>query len=743
MNRQIPFTAPERLGLRPYRGAQHRQFPATDDTDAETAPAPAVVEAMDPSPEPDDIPVDPREREADVVVPPDAKAETEPDDDVPPANHDETTPDRWNEPVQAFTSAAGNWVRGNLSQEVNKTFFIGQHPQKRRWKADWRNRESLATEAQTTVPPIQVENLVTVLSRNRFVLLSSPKKSGQRTSARYLVHHMIESEMAGETLRAVTVLLESTELSLTDAVEAHSDAALIVDLTDDEETTENVLGELDVIGENLTKTDSYLILILPDGNIRRNLADRWPVHTLPTPGGHEVFRAKAGTVIPSTVIDELLAEQWLGAELDTARPPTAAWLAHAATDLYLSNTTVPDMVAELKDVGNDWQDRLEKDIGEQADAELRSLTIAASLLPKAPAGVITAAADELQRITGTKEVIPPLCQKSPNRRLEVLNGLGFDVPEREFRRPGYGAAIMPYFWSTFIALQPALRRWWVRLMTHPDPRVFDLDTTVRAVVDVSAKVDTSIAEIAARLVSPPKDVTDSERARGAKAAVALLGAAAVDGTQGRRVRRTLWIWARSNHRDRQLVVARVCALEFGQRYPQNALTRLKHLMDTKDDVVRGAATHALREMAVHVGFVEIANVVTKWSPDTVKSEEVRRVLRELIMEPAAVEYLAAEAKGPRLWGQLLDLLDYDVKPLVDRLLAKAVELPPDRQDVLVTDLVASIDGNQHRYDLLLFSANRSWAESTSDVERLHVRVLSELDRIGPPVLAAARREVSS
>lgn len=720
MSDPIPDTAPERQFVRPFPGL--RRF--HDETDI-----PAAEEVTDVSRQVDaEPPSDDLEAESPV-------AELEPEPDAVAAIE------------EAVNSANATTVAGDFTQNTttnhNTNIFNGQQPERRRWKADWRNRDSLATEAETTVPPTDADNLVSVLAENRFVLLSSPVKSGQRTSARYLVHRMIESGQAGDALRAVTVLLESEDLSLADAVDAHADSALIVDLTEDDEMAVKVQRELDVISENLAKADSYLVLILPDGPISRSLAGRLLVHPLPTPGGHEVFRVKAGTAILPRVIDELLEDPWLDTELAKARPPTAAWLASAARDLYETDAAVSTIVAELKDVGNDWRDRLEKEIGEEADPELRSLIMAAALFPKTPAGVITAAADELQRITKTNDVTPPLCQKSPNRRLEVLTNLGFDVAIRDFRRPGYGAAIMPYFWSTFISLQPDLRHWWVRLMTHPDSRVFDLDTTVQAVVDVASKVDTSIGEVAARLVSPPDKAPDAQKARWRNAAVALLGAAAVDNTQGRRVRRTLWSWARSNSRLRRLVVAEVCALEFGQRFPHNALTRLKHLMDADDKVVRDAASRSLRQMAVHVGFVEIANVVTKWRPDTVRSAEVQRVLTELVMEPDAIAHLAETASGTRLWGQLLDLLDYGMKPLIAELLAKVVDLPQDRQDALVTDLVGAVDGRQRRYDVLLFAANRSWTSPGSDVECLHGRVMSALDRMGPPVLAQAQHEVPS
>ena len=710
-----PGPAFERLQLRP--------FPPPRAPEPETGePVPAMAQREPTAPE----------RPA---VPPPAPLHTP---EPGPAVHSEpparTSTPRITVPPPVATggpTAWGNSAARDLIQ--NYTVVNGDLPERRPWRTDWRNRDSLATEAQTTVPPDSADDLVATLTADRFVLLASPRKAGQRTTARYLVHRLIESGGAPETLSAVRVLFEDNDASLVEAVAAHPDAALIIDLTEDDEVIGNVYRELDVIGASLAEAGSFLILILPEDTGPVS-SDRWPVHRLSTPDGHEVFRVTAESAIPPAVVDELLADPWLTGELDGAAAPTASWLARAARDLYGSDTEPASILAGLTDVSGDWRDRLEAEIGDNSDAEVRSLIMAAAMFPNQRAGVITAAADELQSVTKTDRGTHPLCQTSPHRRLRELAEFGFDADQCVFLRPGYGAAVMPYFWSTFVALRPHLLKWWIRLMTRSDERVVNLEATVSAVIEVTSKVGVPAKWIASRLLTAPegaREITEAAAKRRRKAAAALLGAAAVDNAQGRSTRRTLWEWARNGNRDRRLAVAEVCGMEYGRRYPQNALTRIKHLLKGDDEAVRAAAAKSLGRIASDIGVTRMVSVMAAWNSDP---DAVRSTLTDLVSKPETVQYIATAANGPRLWGRLFDLLDYDMKPLVADVLAQLAQQPKDRQECVIGDLVAAVADVQRRYDVLLHAANFDRECQDPTVAHLHGRVLTGLHRLGAPTL---------
>jgi|GEM_PF-3762508 len=653
--------------------------------------------------------------------------------------------------VEAVGSVAtGNQVGGNLNQYNRKVLgdqttnnYYGVTLERRRIQAHWRNHESLAKEARTTASPVNVEELVAALGDRRFLVLVSERKSGQRTAARYLIHRLIDSGRADSKLHAVRVLLEGDDLSLSDVVEAHENAALIIDLTEDDEIAAQARGEFDVIAGMLAESNGYLVLILtPDAAEKLHwlAADR--LIPLRAPDGRSVFASQVGAAIPPPTLDTLLADPWLVDQLEGARPPTAAWLARSAVELSAPDVAPSRILDGLRNVRNNWVNVLETEVGNATEADRRALILAAALLPGAEAGAITAAADELQRVTKTAPgVVPPLCEKSPHIRLKELEAdFQFDVNRRRYVRPGYGDAILPYMWSTFRVLRRQILEWWMQLLTHRDRMLFDTNSLVTSLVRVAWRSDVSIPDIASLLIPSSNRNNDSLARRCEYAAVALLSNAATHEALGRPVRRMMWEWARGSVDARHLVVAKVCSGEFSQRYPQNALTRLKYLLRSDNAQVRTAAASALRELAAQIGFPEFVATVASWRTKGHAEGGVRDVLMELMTTEESVDQLVAAPHGYRAWSRLLDMLELEVKSVVKAALAYAAELPDEDQRRLIYHLRRSIGNRQRRYDLLLYAVNRRWSDPQSSVEKLHSRVLTALDEMGPPKLAALTRK---
>ncbi|CAM3482952.1 hypothetical protein [Stackebrandtia soli] len=649
-------------------------------------------------------------------------------------------------------SSAGrdiNQTTQTASRDVHNHNYFGSKPtEPNRLRADWRNREALAAEAETTVPPADTDALVSVLARERLIVLSSRPKSGQRTTARYLVHHLIETGQAPSSLRAARVILESNEIKLGDAVAAHTDTALIVDLTEeDRNVVTGVCGELGIIFPALVDADSYLVvLIQPASVVEFAKAVPGALRELVGPEGEQVFRRHTMGRLDPSIVDYVLADDVMAERFREARPPRAARLARSAISLSTDSPSVSALVAALRDVSDDWRVQLDEEIGARPDALRRCLYLGAAVYQGCEPGVITAAADALHELAKLDtEPVHPLLQESPYIRLKPLRSSGFDPGSGEFNRPGYATALLPYVWQTFPRLRKLLLHWWIRLVDQTD--FYDLDTTVDAFIGLCVREPDTVTDLGNPLVrtfaaeeGPPSHIRDRRR----DAAVRFLGRAAIHDALGRRVRRLLWQWAHDGNVDRQYVVAKICAGEFGQRYPHNALTRLKHLMRGDEVKVRAAAAEALRSIADRIGFAELAAVMSTWAKGDARApERAKDALARLAMEPESIADLVKLQNGRLLWRQLIDVLDIDVQGVVGAVLLAAGDSGGEQQRLIV-NLAGSIGDSQRRYDVLCHALKQCLSAVPSPVERERLtRALTAIRECGPPVLRHPGQEVSA
>lgn len=601
--------------------------------------------------------------------------------------------------------------------------------------------DEIHRRARDAVTADGVAEAAGTLHRHRILFLVADPGEGASTARLCIAHHLatvIRREPPVERLA-----LDNEEETLSAAGrEWDSSRLVMVDALTMPAAARSVLID-DVAGAKamVDATDSFLLVTVPRADLaaaRQRYRD-W-VAVLGKPAGTAVFRQHLDGRLDPGLVDAVLAEPWF---LDQVRD---AWPAHAARIADLVGRagertgSLESLQAEVQAALADWTEQLRTEIDEASDARTRSLLLAAALVEGSPPTAVVALAEALLAGSNYQDAEPPphpLIAPSVVTRVGRLDQVSADRRKVVFTRPDYGRAVLPYVWSEHPDLRTVLRSWLQALPGEPGLAPDVLDRAVDRVAELAAAHGSDLVSGCTRAWIARGGRTLAER---------LLSSTAMDKRIGREVRRQLWIWSKSASPELQYSVAMVCGV-YGEAYPANAMTRLKHLAASAADTVRAAVVGSVAAITPHIGPYRLLGYLLEWLdvPDPTRADTlVRAVQAALALDPvpAALRDGAVRHTGPRstpvrFWQRALDCLPYEATTrLVSTWLDAADQMPPAATDLLVQQLVTAAGDDQHR--LVQLSWGARGPAYTPGAEQLMQRILTRLDEpfLDAPVEAA-------
>ncbi|MEV0705142.1 hypothetical protein AB0I53_45510 [Saccharopolyspora sp. NPDC050389] len=677
-----------------------------------------------------------------------------PEPTIPPASGSEETP-----AILPTTSIIGNGnetVSGDYYKqhiEVQSATFVltkdnsevtyAEARVQKRFGRGLQDREALQQLADSYVPPPGLlgedpKAAFQVLHERQILMLTAVTHEAGQFSAGLRLGYELQKRYAGLVVREELIEQDSVLHAETLLVE-HEPAAVLVDLRwAGEEDFQNIRRGLVEFTDELEQYRSYLILIIPHEQ-ERKFEDSFPgrVHRLAKPSSTEVFASYSTVSNPHELIDssdsaEALEQLW---------PPQIKEIANAVSDR--SDRGEPPEQA-LQDV---LRERLESRTPQlretiskyQAlkDTEWIALLLAAGILEGSSARHIVAASDQLLKHSGAKrEEVIPLLRPSPFTRLSRITDHHFDLHMCAFQPRGSGVQVLRHAWREHADLRPTLLTWLGEL-----PRqIRDLEREeLERIADRGAELATEGGyNVAVTLAGAWAKTEAGEKpdAYRRSIAVRLLTTAATDPSLGKSVRQKLWEWSRESNADRQLLTAEVCA-GIGQAFPRIALTRLKHLANSENDLVRTAVRTAVEQIGAELGGSTFLRYLTDWFDEAsparlqVLAEGVATVLTDQTLD---VDPDAASS----FWQRALNAMPPgSLRPIVGSWLRTAALATPEQRDVLVEPLVQAAKQDSRRIAQLQHASRfdrtyldlSSFDEDLSDVvEQLWTR-LDEVDPI--------------
>ncbi|MFC5289840.1 hypothetical protein ACFPM7_22530 [Actinokineospora guangxiensis] len=589
------------------------------------------------------------------------------------------------------------------------------------------------------------ESALSILRREQVLLLTAKENRGGQFVAGLRLGH--ELQLGRPELVVREELID--RLSDDDLLIDNEPAVVVVDLR------ATPLDELQVVRRDLVELvkqfvahHSYLVLIIPVDRAREFgefLHGR--LHFLECPEPVQVLQRHLEGI--SLDLDTILPE--LGDCLRDLWPPVVKEIADATRGEILGGQ-LPKLA--LKKVLRERQDQPGPSLREEVRAkqlegsvDWLALILATALLEGASPHHIAEAADQMLDLNGTiRESTSPLLMPSPYARLAELDYEPFDVATCRFRPVGRGTEVFRYFWHEHRDLRTTLLKWIGDL-----PRqIFDLtrDELERFAdrcaelsdcggIEAVLKLAENWARTKPGTISEDK-AADHGRARYCRSiAVRLLTTTATDPTAGARVRERLLAWSKGENPDLQLLTAQVCE-GIGEAFPRIALNRLKHLADSRDQLVRYATRHATFSIGEDLGTSSFLRHVMDWQD---KAGPAR--LRLLVESTATVFAQDSQNVDPKsvadFWRRALSVMPVeDLYPAIANWLGAAAEAPVDRWDRMIDPLVIVTDGDLRLIGLMHHAArqavrhgraeqNGAWIDIS---ERLSCR-LDEIDPLTP------------
>ena len=314
-----------------------------------------------------------------------------------------------------------------------------------------------------------------------------------------------------------------------------------------------------------------------------------------------------------------------------ARPVLAAAMARVLATAGENELDV-DLAAVL-----DWPEYVRKCFNSDGDQWERALLWAVAALDGAPKRlVIDAARDLLERLNIKFDLGRALVKRDLTSCLTAIEAKQHEGTVSINRvMPGVAEVVLAHIWQEYVELREVLLEWLVGIGARGGVAASRSDEVSRALLTLAERDETSMV-----LNSLSAWVDDHAGRR--ELIARLLHDAAFEGSIKRSARALLLRWANSANAAQHAVVAMVCAGEFGRRFPERALVRLRWLFVKGDDESRRMAGDALRSLVVDGGLVDCAvlNAVLEWDA------------------PAAVEAFSRVVTiEPETLPQLIVLLD--------------------------------------------------------------------------------------
>ncbi|GAB3553992.1 hypothetical protein [Actinopolyspora lacussalsi] len=569
------------------------------------------------------------------------------------------------------------------------------------------DREALQRLAATYVPPPglldvpidgESETAFETLRRRRVLLIGAQEiDCGQFAAAQRLGYELQErhSELVvREELSDPDFRLRADALFV-----EQEPAVVLVDLRrSSQDDLLEVQRDLVELTQQIERYRSYLILLVPPDHMSRfekQLPER--MHMLGKPSSVEVFECHLVGEDARALVER--TESASG--LESLWPPKVAELAEAVSNRSKHGDDPERVFRDLLD--NELHgrtDELRAKIHQRqvtGNSEWIALLLAASALESASTEHIVAASDRMLEYNRAEvEQSVPLLRLSPFTRLRGLDDENFDVGSREFRPPGFGAQVLRHFWREHPDLRKPMLDWIGKLPGEiRDFERHELELLVDRVADLAGVGGAELPLRLARKWSMTKAGRESGGAQTSNSAsdrsrrsiaVRLLTTTATDLFLGKSVRQRLWAWSREGSADLQLVTAEVCA-GIGHSFPRVALTRLKHLANAENGLVRESVREAVQQIGIQLGGSQFLRYLSEWfdgaSPARLRllSEAVAEVLRE---QNGEVDAQLATSFWQRALGAMPP---EDSRTIVQSWLRAASAVSPAQRDSMVESLV--------------------------------------------------------
>lgn len=583
-----------------------------------------------------------------------------------------------------------------------------------------------------------------ILRERRVLFLTCEVREGGQFTAALRLGYELQQRHPDLVVREELI----DQLSADDLLITHEPAVVLSDLRHSTDDLTAVQRGLVDFAKALESHKSYLILIIPQ-NLKGTFDKLFPKrsHCLERPAATEVLaqhltNIDAETLVRDSGLEEQLASWW---------PPEVKQLADVALARIQRGEDPEQVLREaMKNRRDGLVPSLRKAIQEKQekpDVEWLALLLAATLLEgAAPEHIVDAANLMLARNRLAPKKTVPLLRPSPYTKLLHLDHPSFDFDTREFQPPGFGTQVLQHFWREHRHLQETLVLWIGDLPRQIlDLTREELERIADRCAELAAEGGPDVALTLAAGWTTTKTGTASEgdetsehrTARYRRSiAVRLLTTTATDPTLGKKTRQKLLEWSTGANADLQLLTAEVCA-GIGQSFPRIALTRLKHLANSENKLVRSAVLASMQQISTDLGTSGFLRHLSEWFDKAtptrlgVMAESVSAVL------DTGAEDVDAETAAS-FWRQAIDTMPpEELRPIAESWLRTAATASPSRRDGLVEALVRATGFDPHRIARVQYASrfNRRFPDTSAlDVDPVVATVQQlwiRLDEVDP------------
>lgn len=484
-----------------------------------------------------------------------------------------------------------------------------------------------------------------ILERESAVALVGPPGCGRRTTGTVL--------LASLTAVVHIVVLDAEDLERQLAITAGH--GYLLDLDEDYGQLSAKAGVwIGRLAAQLRQAGSWLVVRAREDSwlALRLSSDAVHVTRLTPPPAIKVFTHHLAGATSGPVADAWARHEQVTRHL-ADMPADGARLAAIVARTDEPHLPVDQYVGPVVEEYTNWVEQLADWFGKatgQDGGYRRALLLAAAALEGAPAPTVFAAADNLAKIVGLdRQPGGALVGPDASQQIDEINA---ELRGRAitFARSAYADSVLDHVWTQRPQLHADLRKW---LIATSSAEGEDCGLAARAITRLAIRRrEASLLTEAARQWSQ-----DDRKRRGL--AIPELTEAALSEEIGPQVRRQLYNWAQRTDSDEPvlLAVAAVCEGQLARRYPQIALTRLRHLVVRPNEGVREAVYQSLitlvREPALYPSVLaEVARWVQEKEPR--RSAGMQAFMRLAAPDVAGGIAILSEARQ-RDWGLLSEL----------------------------------------------------------------------------------------
>ncbi|GLY16324.1 hypothetical protein LWF15_32930 [Kineosporia rhizophila] len=270
-----------------------------------------------------------------------------------------------------------------------------------------------------------------------------------------------------------------------------------------------------------------------------------------------------------------------------------------------------DPLSEVLGAHANWLDELkawEQEIEDREnEARDRATVLAIAALEGSSPAAVFEAASQLMDVAGLESPRgAALAGPGIDQRLQRVHAR-VDDQRVTFNRVGYGRSLLDRTWTDRPDLQKVIARW----LKGIQAKTFTGEDIERAGQTLLNLADRQCD------ASPVLDLAQEwVRTDRMASAARLVSEAATSSSIGRATRKRLYDWSKLSNIDNRIhfLVAEVCSGDMALSYPEVALTRLRHLANRDDDLVRQEVVTKVHHMASH-GVMKFAleREVIEWT----------------------------------------------------------------------------------------------------------------------------------